>query len=82
MNPMRKIVTASVLGLCLGFANAYAVETEESKSERAEEQSRKDTAEKKRPKRTRDDLDTCKRDAEGLKGPERSRFLTECLRDR
>jgi hypothetical protein len=32
--------------------------------------------------RTGDDLESCKRDADGMKGPERSRFMTECLRER
>ena len=29
-----------------------------------------------------DDLSTCKRDADGMHGPERSRFMTQCLRER
>ena len=29
-----------------------------------------------------DDLTSCKRDADGMKGPERSRFMTSCLRER
>ena len=28
------------------------------------------------------DLESCKRDADGMKGPERSRFMTSCLRER
>ena len=28
------------------------------------------------------DLESCKRDADGMKGPERSRFMTACLKDR
>jgi hypothetical protein len=32
--------------------------------------------------RREDNLDTCKRDADGMKGPERSRFMTECLKQR
>ena len=84
MRFIRKLFTAGALVLSCVFASAHAVEAEETKSERAEEeQSRKDDAEeKKRPFRTRDDLDSCKRDAEGLKGPERARFMTECLRER
>jgi hypothetical protein len=34
------------------------------------------------PKSGGDDLTTCKRDADGMRGPERSRFMTECLRER
>jgi hypothetical protein len=32
--------------------------------------------------RTGDDLDSCRRDADGMRGPERSRFMTQCLRER
>ena len=28
------------------------------------------------------DLESCRRDAEGMKGPERSRFMTSCLKAR
>ena len=28
------------------------------------------------------DLASCKRDADGMRGPERSRFMTQCLRER
>jgi hypothetical protein len=32
--------------------------------------------------RTGDDLESCRRDADGMRGPERSRFMTQCLKDR
>ena len=32
--------------------------------------------------RTGDDLASCKRDADGMRGPDRSRFMTQCLRER
>ena len=82
MKLILNIFAAAALGVSLCIGGALAVESEETKSERTEEQSRKDGAEKKRPNRTRDDLDSCKRDAEGMKGPERARFMTECLRER
>ena len=84
MQFIRKLFAVSLLAVSCGSGSAYAVESEDTKAERteAQDQSRKDTAEKKRPIRTRDDLDSCKRDAEGMKGPERARFLTECLRER
>ena len=28
------------------------------------------------------DLASCKRDADGMRGPERSRFMTQCLKER
>jgi hypothetical protein len=45
------------------------VERGEKKDERAQE-------------RTGDDLASCKRDADGMRGPERSRFMTQCLKER
>ena len=38
--------------------------------------------EKRNEERTGDDLASCKRDADGMRGPERSRFMTQCLRER
>ena len=66
---------------------AAAAEYDPGKSEASyEKESRKETAERDAPGRksqgTRADLDTCKRDANGMKGPERSRFMTACLKDR
>ena len=29
-----------------------------------------------------DDLTSCRRDADGMRGPERSRFMTRCLKER
>ncbi len=62
----------------------HAAKYDPQKSEASyekESESRKD-APKRKAQNTRDDLDTCKRDAEGMKGPERSRFMTACLKDR
>jgi hypothetical protein len=38
--------------------------------------------EKKRGEDKGRDLDSCRRDARGLDGPERARFMTECLKTR
>ena len=46
-----------------------------------DQKSSADHAQPKEPKRE-DNLDTCKRDADGMKGPERSRFMTQCLKER
>ena len=37
---------------------------------------------KREGERVGDDLASCKRDADGMRGPERSRFMTQCLRER
>lgn len=59
-----------------------AAEYDHGKSEASYEQEARKEGPKRKPQRTRDDLDTCKRDAAGMKGPERSRFMTACLKDR
>ena len=82
MKPILNVFATAALGIALCVGSAHAVEAEDTKSERADEQPRKNGAAKKRTGKTRDDLDSCKRDAEGMKGPERARFLTECLRER
>jgi hypothetical protein len=50
----------------------------EDHADRAAEQQ---SAKKKSDNKGRD-LDSCRRDARGLDGPERARFMTECLRTR
>jgi hypothetical protein len=35
-----------------------------------------------RSARAGDDLESCRRDADGMRGPERSRFMTQCLKER
>jgi hypothetical protein len=45
-------------------------------NERQRDRDRNDTG------RTGDDLESCKRDADGMRGPERSRFMTQCLKER
>ena len=49
--------------------------------ERASERNR-DSGRRETGARAGDDLETCKRDADGMRGPERSRFMTQCLKER
>ena len=55
----------------------------DSKTAQAEQRER-DTAKAstERGDKPTTDLESCKRDAEGMKGPDRSRFMTACLRER
>lgn len=61
---------------------AHAATYDRDKSEAAYEKESRKEGPKRKAQGTREDLDTCKRDAEGMKGPERSRFMTACLKDR
>ncbi|HEX2829823.1 MAG TPA: hypothetical protein VHP37_25980 [Burkholderiales bacterium] len=47
-----------------------------------EPEKRSEEQEKRAVERIGDDLASCKRDADGMRGPERSRFMTKCLRER
>jgi hypothetical protein len=51
-------------------------QTGDRTNDRTPARDRPDTA------RVGDDLDSCKRDADGMRGPERSRFMTQCLKER
>ena len=90
------IVTPAAALAALALPPAYAVEADagdvvtggsadsergrpassERGGERPRDRDRSDTA------RVGDDLESCKRDADGMRGPERSRFMTQCLKER
>lgn len=74
----------AALAVCLAFAPAYAAsDGDDAKSERAEEKAaEKDAPNKDRVPKGASDTASCRRDAKGLHGPERARFMTECLRER
>jgi hypothetical protein len=69
---------------------AAAERSDDRKKDAAAEHSddrKKDVAaersdDRKKDARGGDDLTTCKRDADGMRGPERSRFMTDCLKER
>ena len=50
--------------------------------DRASQKAGRRSAPKDEPGRTQNELNTCKRDAHGKDGPERARFLTDCMKDR
>ena len=80
---LKYILTASIFGASLCLNPAQAVE---GGGEQAERESEKAAAERekapKKDERRPNDLASCKRDATDLHGPERARFMTECLRRR
>jgi hypothetical protein len=76
----------AVLLAALAAPPAFAADTSrEEKGEAArmsEDAERTPKQEKRTAERIGDDLASCKRDADGMRGPERSRFMTQCLRER
>lgn len=81
----KYILTASIFGASLCLNPAQAVEgggePAERESEKTAERDKRERAGKKGERRL-GDLESCKRDATDLHGPERARFMTECLRER
>jgi len=81
---IHRMFRAAALALCLAHAPAYAAsESEGSKPEPVESKSAdKDADRKDRVPKGASDTASCRRDAHGLSGPERARFMTSCLRER
>lgn len=81
MTRKSKYLLAAIFGAGLCLNGAQAVEG----GEQAERQSKKAAAHDKAAKKSErrpNDFASCKRDAADLHGPERGRFMTECLRRR
>lgn len=82
----KTILTAAIFGASLCLNPAQAAEgggepVERESKATAVEHDKGDRARKKDERRP-DDLESCKRDATDLHGPERARFMTDCLRER
>ena len=75
------MVLASLLGLATGVSAGQADSPHDAPGDQADKAVDQHSGKKKANPKTRD-LDSCRRDARGLEGPERSRFMTECLRTR
>jgi hypothetical protein len=60
--------------------SAESADTDRARSSDGDE--RQKSRETRRQPRIGDDLESCKRDADGMRGPERSRFMTQCLKER
>ena len=83
-----RIVAAGLLAWAIALAPGYVVAAEsdneppkqaEAPKERgAQQQAASNDPADKGP----NDLESCKRDADGMRGPERSRFMTSCLKAR
>jgi hypothetical protein len=77
----------ALLLAALAAPPAYAADADTTRdgrgaSGRSAEDGERTAKPEKREERTGDDLASCKRDADGKRGPERSRYMTQCLRER
>lgn len=80
---MNRLSTAILLACALLGSGAWA-QTEEREANQPAEQKKSDKSvdESAKPEDKKDDFEYCKEKAHGLSGPERARFMTECLRER
>lgn len=77
------LVAAALAALALPPAHAAESDRREKAADAPAAGRIEQDAKKARPaERLGDDLGSCKRDADGMRGPERSRFMTQCLRER
>jgi hypothetical protein len=79
---MRKIIAAAALGWAVVLAPLPAAASNKDSKTSPQKNVDQRSASDANAAKPRDELDTCKRDAEGMKGPERSRFMTACLKER
>jgi hypothetical protein len=82
---LRRPLFVLVLAALLAAPPAYAGDTVrdgKGASARSSDNGERTAKPDKREERTGDDLASCKRDADGKRGPERSRYMTQCLRER
>jgi hypothetical protein len=79
---MKRITAAAALGWAFVLAPMPgAASNNDSKATPEKSVGQRSPSDAKAAK-PQDGLDTCKRDADGMKGPERSRFMTACLKER
>ena len=78
---MKRIIAGAALGWVVAFAPMPgAASNNDAKA--AQEKNAGERASDAKSAKQPDQLDTCKREADGKKGPERSRFMTACLKER
>jgi hypothetical protein len=78
---LRRFVAAGVLGLATCVSAGQPAAQGESRGDHPDKAADRQSAKKKSDDKARD-LTSCRRDARGLEGPERARFMTECLKTR
>ena len=83
MTVPRSLFIAAILGaaVCAGAAHA-ASGHDPPRPDKADKPIVRDKPAEKKADRPASDLVTCRRDATNLHGPERARFMTQCIRKR
>jgi hypothetical protein len=79
------LLAAGALACAVLLSPAHAGESNtDGKASQAEqkEKGRETTSQDDSAAKAPSDLESCKRDADGMKGPERSRFMTACIKER
>ncbi len=79
---LRYSTAALILSVLLVVPGAVAAEDENKAGAATEKRAEPRPAPKDDAANVGGDLASCKRDADGMRGPERSRFMTACLRER
>jgi hypothetical protein len=77
----RPFVAVMLVGLATCVSAGESPPDSDARSGHADRAADPQSAKKKSEDKGRD-LDSCRRDARGLDGPERARFMTECLKTR
>jgi hypothetical protein len=77
----RTLLAAGMLGFASCVSAAEPAPEADTQNDQADKGTDQQSTKKKGDRKGRD-LDSCRRDARGLEGPERARFMTECLRSR
>ncbi len=83
---METLMRAITIAFTLALLPAHA--SSEEKSQATQSTETREKREEAQPKRESEgdskiaDTDSCRRDARGLQGPERARFMTDCIKKR
>jgi hypothetical protein len=80
------MVAAGVLACVLALSPAALLasnnDSKDTQTQQRDKGDRKGAPDEKSAAKAPSEFETCKRDADGMKGPERSRFMTACLKER
>jgi hypothetical protein len=76
-----RLLTIALFAALVAANPLYAANKDtDPKSDRSEQASKKGPTRAERPADSKDYTQQCKEEAHGLSGPERSRFMTKCLK--
>ena len=77
---MKTLAGTALIAFALAFVPVYASTADET-PQSTEARDKPEESQTKREVKT-SDTSSCRRDARGLTGPERARFMTECIKKR